>query len=119
MADHIHGRRELARFPAVDGAEHVVEKVDRMHADRNGPALGYVAFDQCQMFGVGELVLVDIQLEFAAVAARKGGIGDALDRPVMPASIGDQVRNRPDLEPMILRERDEVVEAAPSTRPRS
>src|SRR3546814_7996744 len=57
-----------------------------------------------------DLVAIGFEAPVAAIVRFERVVGDAFDQPVAAVAIGDQVGDRPDLEPVAPREGDEVVE---------
>src|SRR3546814_14967110 len=62
------------------------------------------------LFRSVDLVAIGFEAPVAAIVRFERVVGDAFDQPVAAVAIGDQVGDRPDLEPVAPREGDEVVE---------
>ena len=88
--------------------QHVVQNVERVHADQHRLRRRDVALHQSDMLGILDLVDVDHHAELAAVLAVQHGFQRALDDRLGPAAIGDQVGDGADLQPVELGELHQI-----------
>jgi hypothetical protein len=114
MALHSSFQHSAAR---AGFAEDIVEQVQLVHADEHRLRGIDLSFDQCDLFGAHCLVEEALRCPGAAPTALESRFRRLLDDLVLLEPVGDQVADRADLEPVKLREGDEIVH--PRHRPSS
>ncbi len=108
LADLAHRRLKVAATAAGAVMQHVVQNVERVHADQHRLRRRDVALHQGDMLGILDLVDVDHHAELAAVLAVQHGFQRALDDRLGPAAVGDQVGDGADLQPVELGELHQI-----------
>ena len=96
--------RRAARVEQIHHRQRLVDAHQRLGIGRQRSA------DEREVRRVGQLVAVDDEAE-RAVLGRERSFGDTLDQRLGPAAMVDQIGDGADLEPVRLREHDEIGQA--------